>query len=62
MAVLESSEDPDEARRRLASLMGIAEEAHAGVVLDMQMSRWTRTERQRITAERDELRAVLAAT
>ena len=61
MAVIESSEDSAEAGRALVSLLGLAEEGHAMVVLDMQMSRWTRQQRQRITDERDELRATLAA-
>lgn len=59
MSIVASSEDPAEAARRLATLLGLADATVAHVVLDMQVRRWTRRERLRILADRDEARDAL---
>ena len=59
MEAIEASEDATEALTRLATLLGLADERNATVVLDMQMRRWTRQDRLRIRQERDELREAL---
>jgi len=59
MSIVASSEDPAEAARRLATLLGLTDATVAQVILDMQLRRWTRRERLRIIADRDEARAAL---
>ncbi len=59
MAIVESSADAAEAMRSLMGLLRLDDDAHAVVVLDMQVRRWTQEARQRIKQERDELRAAL---
>lgn len=61
MAVVEASEDPDEAARGLMRLLGLDSEAQAMTVLDMQWRRWTKQDRQRLALERHELRTALDA-
>lgn len=57
-----SSETPDEAEQRIRDLFRVAEPGISRVVLDMQMSRWTRRERERIYERANELRETWAAS
>lgn len=56
--VIDDSEDADEAIRRVGQLLGVG--ALGGrVVLDMQVRRFTRDQRQAIVSRADELRSRL---
>lgn len=54
-----SSEDPDEARERIRDLLGLQDPHLSQVVLDSQVSRWTRDYRRRLHDEAKELRRLL---
>jgi DNA gyrase/topoisomerase IV subunit A len=56
--VIEDSEDEDEARRRVGQLLGV-DELGSRVVLDMQVRRLTRDQRQRLASRAAELRSQL---
>ena len=53
--VIEDSEDADEAIRRVGQLLGVGE-LGGRVVLDMQVRRFTRGQRQAIVSRAEELR------
>ena len=57
--VIEDSEDVDEARRRVGQLLGVGE-LRSRVVLDLQVRRLTRDQRQAIASRAEELRSKLA--
>ncbi|MFF2318262.1 DNA gyrase subunit A [Arthrobacter sp. NPDC058097] len=56
--IIEDSEDVDEARRRVGQLLGLGE-LGSRAVLDMQVRRFTRDQRQRLAFEAEELRSKL---
>jgi len=56
--VIEDSEDADEALRRVGRLLGV-DKFGSRVVLDLQLRRLTRDQRQAIASEAEELRAKL---
>lgn len=56
---VDASEDRAEASRRIAALLGLADPQLADAVLEMQVGRWTRSERERLVSERDQLRAAV---
>lgn len=60
--IVDSSEDSDEAQERIRLLFGLEDEhAHLSqAVLDMQLSRWTRTGRKKIADRAEELRRQLS--
>lgn len=60
MATVYESNDPEEAGDRLIRLLGLSDPGAVNIVLDSAVRRWTRRERERITQERDHLRASLA--
>ena len=57
--IVASSEDPDEAQERIGELFGVPDPHVSQVVLDSQMSRWTRSWRKRIADRAEELRRLL---
>lgn len=56
--VIDDSEDAEEARRRLGQLLGVGE-VPSRAVLDLQVSRFTRDQRQALAAHAEELRSML---
>ena len=58
LQIIEDSEDADEARHRVAQLLGV-EELGARAVLDMQFRRLTRDQRRALATRAEELRAML---
>ncbi|AXJ09987.1 DNA gyrase subunit A [Arthrobacter sp. PM3] len=56
--MIEDSEDEDEARRRVGQLLGVGD-LGSRVVLDMQVRRLTRDQRQRLASRAAELRSML---
>ncbi len=58
--VVYSSSTPGEAQKRIQKLFGVSEPHISQAVLDMQVCRWTRSERERLDARVDELRRFLA--
>ena len=54
--IVASSEDPDEAQERIRVMFGVRDPHISQVVLDSQMSRWTRSWRKRIADRAEELR------
>ena len=56
--IIEDSEDEDEARRRVGQLLGVGE-LGSRVVLDLQVRRLTRDQRQAIASRAEELRSRL---
>ena len=56
--IIEDSEDEDEARRRVGQLLGVGE-LGSRVVLDLQVRRLTRDQRQAIASRAEELRSKL---
>ena len=59
LAIVDSSEDSDEAEERIRQAFGVQAPNISRAVLDMQVSRWTRVERKRIADEASELRQLL---
>ena len=59
LAIVDSSEDSDEAEERIRQAFGVHAPNISRAVLDMQVSRWTRVERKRIAHEASELRQLL---
>ena len=57
--IVASSEDPDEAQDRIRVLFGVRDPHISQVVLDSQMSRWTRSWRKRNADRVEELRRLL---
>ncbi|GAP56270.1 hypothetical protein AHiyo6_28350 [Arthrobacter sp. Hiyo6] len=55
---IDDSEDADEARRRVGQLLGVGE-LGSRVVLDMQVRRFTRDQRQNLVSRASELRSKL---
>jgi DNA gyrase/topoisomerase IV subunit A len=55
-----ASETPEDAEERVRDLFGVAESHISQAVLDMQIYRWTRSEREKLHARADELRRLLA--
>lgn len=58
--VVEDSEDPDEAIRRLMELLEL-DEMSCWVILDTQLRRFTREQRQAIADQAEELRSILSS-
>jgi DNA gyrase/topoisomerase IV subunit A len=58
--VVEDSEDPDEAIRHLMELLEL-DEMSCRVILDTQLRRFTREQRQAIAAQAEELRSILSS-
>ena len=58
--MIEDSENEDEARSRVGQLLGV-DELGSRVVLDMQVRRLTRDQRQRLASRAAELRSQLPA-
>lgn len=58
--IIEDSENEDEARRRVGQLLGV-DELGSRVVLDLQVRRLTRDQRQRLASRVAELRSQLPA-
>lgn len=58
--VVEDSEDPDEAIRHLMELLEL-DEMSCRVILDTQLRRFTRQQRQAIAAQAEELRSILSS-
>ncbi|GGO86905.1 hypothetical protein GCM10011584_10240 [Nocardioides phosphati] len=58
-AAVEAAEDNEEALARVRALLGVDDEG-ASAVLEMQLRRLTREQRERWTARRDELRRTIA--
>jgi DNA gyrase/topoisomerase IV subunit A len=56
--VIDDSGDADEARRRLGQLLGV-DELGSRVILDMQVRRFTRDQRQNLASRAEELRSKL---
>jgi DNA gyrase/topoisomerase IV subunit A len=56
--VIDDSEDEDEARRRVGQLLDV-DELGSRVVLDLQVRRFTRDQRQNLVSRAAELRAML---
>ncbi|MGO4191453.1 DNA gyrase subunit A [Arthrobacter sp. YAF17] len=56
--VIDDSEDADEAIRRVGQLLGVGE-LGSRVVLDLQVRRFTRDQRQAIASHAEELRSKL---
>ena len=57
--IVASSEDPDEAQERIRVLFGVRDPHISQVVLDSQMSRWTRSWRKRSADRAEELHRLL---
>jgi DNA gyrase/topoisomerase IV subunit A len=55
-AIVDSSEDADEAQQRIRETFGVRDPHISRAVLDMQVSRWTRADRKRLADETHELR------
>lgn len=62
VAAVAEADDADQAAARITELLGLSDEVAASAVLDQQVRRWTRQERERMERTRDELRAELDAT
>jgi DNA gyrase/topoisomerase IV subunit A len=58
-AMVDSSEDADEAQERVRQAFGVHDRHISRAVLDMEVSRWTRAERQRLADETRELRRLI---
>lgn len=58
-AAVEAAEDSEDALARVRALLGVDDEG-ASAVLEMQLRRLTREQRERWTARRDELRRTIA--
>ena len=58
--IVDSSDDADEAKERIRQLFGVSDRNISGAVLDLQVSRWTRSDRQRIAEEAEEVRRELS--
>lgn len=59
IAIVDSSEDSDEAQERIRELLGVQEPHISRAVLDMQVSRWTRSGRKAVSDRVEELRRLL---
>lgn len=59
--IVDSSQDCEEARRRIRELFGVGEPDISRAVLDLTVSRWTRVERQQIADKAQDLRRMLNA-
>jgi DNA gyrase/topoisomerase IV subunit A len=59
LAIVDTSEDTDEAQERLRQTFGVQDPHISRAVLDMQVSRWTRADRKRLANETSELRRLL---
>jgi DNA gyrase/topoisomerase IV subunit A len=57
--IVETSEDADEAQARIRDLFVVNDPYVSRAVLDIQVSRWTRDNRKRITDRVEELRRLL---
>lgn len=57
--IVDSSEDDDEARERIRELFGVRQPHIAQSVLDLPVSQWSRSGRQRIAQQAEELRREL---
>lgn len=57
--VVAAAADRDEASVRIGEMFGVDAPYPSMAVLDLQVFRWTRSERERIGAEADELRRLL---
>jgi DNA gyrase subunit A len=58
IALVASASDSDDARTQLRAAFGVSE-IQATVVMDLQISRFSERERERVLSERDRLRAEL---
>jgi DNA gyrase/topoisomerase IV subunit A len=58
-AVVDAAADEDEAEQRIRELFEVQEPYIARAVLDLQVRRWTRSQRERIAAQVAELRHLL---
>lgn len=58
-AIVDTSENADEAQERIRQLFGVHDPHISRAVLDLQVSRWTRADRQRLVDETRELRRLL---
>ena len=59
LAIVDTSEDADEAQERIRQTFGVEDPHISRAVLDMQVSRWTRADRKRLAEATSELRRVL---
>jgi DNA gyrase/topoisomerase IV subunit A len=57
--IVDSSEDAAEAHERIGALFGVQNPKISEAVLDLQVSRWTRSDRKRITDTVADLRRLL---
>jgi DNA gyrase/topoisomerase IV subunit A len=57
--IVESSNDREEAQTRIVETFGVSDPRIGVAVLDMQVSRWTRQERERIANEAQRVRDLL---
>jgi DNA gyrase/topoisomerase IV subunit A len=57
--IVDSSEDADEAQERIRQVFGVRDPLISHAVLELQMSRWTRSGRRRITEQAEKLRQLL---
>ena len=58
-AIVDAAADADEAEQRIRELFEVQEPHIARAVLDLQVNRWTRANRERIRAQAAELRELL---
>jgi DNA gyrase/topoisomerase IV subunit A len=59
LAIVDTSEDADEAQERIRRTFGVRDPHISRAVLDVQGSRWTRAEREKRASEASELRRLL---
>jgi DNA gyrase/topoisomerase IV subunit A len=59
LEIVDSSEDADEAQERIRQLFAVSDPNISQAVLDQQVSRWTRSGRQRLAEQAEELRREL---
>ena len=59
LAIVDASEDAEEAQERIGRAFRVEDPRISRSVLDMQLSRFTREQRERLADERRELRALL---
>lgn len=62
MTAVASADDDADAEARIVALLGLTDPFGATAVLDMQVRRWTTSERRRMALWRDELRRDLAGS
>ena len=58
--IVDSSGDAEEAQERIRQLFGVRDPRISQAVLDLQVSRWTRSGRQQMAERVDELRRELS--